>query len=177
MQKQVIPIADILVPIFFVTVGAKTDLRVLNPAIPSNREGLIMAIFLITVAIIGKVITGFSVFGQPQINRLAIGVGMIPPGEVGLVFACVGAASGVLSKSLGAAIIMMVILMTFLAPQLLRLVFPETDNLLADTDKLILDNVTATPVILQKPESIMSTVNDGKNQESKPESGDNSSKT
>jgi len=116
LQKQVIPIADILVPIFFVTVGAKTDLGVLNPAIPSNREGLIMAIFLITVAIIGKVITGFSVFGQPQINRLAIGVGMIPRGEVGLVFAGVGAASGVLSKSLGAAIIMMVILTTFLAP-------------------------------------------------------------
>ncbi len=63
-----------------------------------------MAIFLITVAIIGKVITGLSVSGQPQINRLAIGVGMILRGEVGLVFAGVGAASGVLSKSLGAAI-------------------------------------------------------------------------
>ena len=75
-----------------------------------------MAIFLITVAIIGKVITGFSMFGQPQINRLAIGVGMIPRGEVGLVFAGVGAASAVLSKSVGAVIIMMVILTNFLAP-------------------------------------------------------------
>jgi Kef-type K+ transport system membrane component KefB len=177
LQKQVIPIADILVPIFFVTVGAKTDLGVLNPAIPSNLEGLIMAIFLITVAIIGKVITGFSVFGQPQINRLAIGVGMIPRGEVGLVFAGVGAASGVLSKSLGAAIIMMVILTTFLAPPLLRFVFPETDNLVADPDKLILDNVTGTPVIVEKPQSLMSTIKDLKNQETNPESGENSSKT
>ncbi|MBD2624977.1 cation:proton antiporter [Trichormus variabilis] len=126
LQKQVIPIADMLVPIFFVTVGAKTDFGVLNPAIPSNREGLIMATFLITVAIIGKVITGLAVFGQPNINRLAIGVGMIPRGEVGLVFAGVGAASGVLSKPLGAAIIMMVILTTFLAPPLLRFVFPES---------------------------------------------------
>jgi Kef-type K+ transport system membrane component KefB len=139
LQKQVIPIADILVPIFFVTVGAKTDLGVLNPAIPSNREGLIMAIFLITVAIIGKVITGLSVFGQPQINRLAIGVGMIPRGEVGLVFAGVGAASGVLSKSLGAAIIMMVILTTFLAPPLLRFVFPESDTLATESEQLIKD--------------------------------------
>jgi Kef-type K+ transport system membrane component KefB len=64
LQKQVSPIADMLVPIFFVTVGAKTDLGVLNPAIPTNREGLIMAIFLIVVAILGKVITGLSVFGQ-----------------------------------------------------------------------------------------------------------------
>ncbi|MBD2439196.1 cation:proton antiporter [Nostoc sp. FACHB-110] len=139
LQKQVIPVADLMVPIFFVTVGAKTDLGVLNPAIPSNREGLIMAIFLITVAIIGKVITGLSVFGQPQINRLAIGVGMIPRGEVGLVFAGVGAASGVLSKPLGAAIIMMVILTTFLAPPLLRFVFPESSKLTTDSEKLIQD--------------------------------------
>ncbi|MCC5636228.1 cation:proton antiporter [Nostoc sp. CHAB 5844] len=139
LQKQVIPIADILVPIFFVTVGAKTDLGVLNPAIPSNREGLIMATFLITVAIIGKVITGLSVFGQPQINRLAIGVGMIPRGEVGLVFAGVGAASGVLSKPLGAAIIMMVILTTFLAPPLLRFVFPDSNKVATDSEQLIKD--------------------------------------
>ncbi|MFM7363487.1 MAG: cation:proton antiporter [Cuspidothrix sp.] len=128
LQKQVIPIADMLVPVFFVAVGAKTDLGVLNPAIPTNREGLIMAIFLITVAIIGKVVTGLTVFGQPGINRLAIGVGMIPRGEVGLIFAGVGAASGVLSKPLGAAIIMMVILTTFLAPPLLRLVFPNSNT-------------------------------------------------
>ena len=127
LQRQVIPIADMLVPIFFVTVGAKTDLGVLNPAIPSNREGLIMATFLIVVAIIGKVVTGLSVFGQPQINRLAIGVGMIPRGEVGLVFAGVGSASGVLSKPLEAAIIVMVILTTFLAPPLLRFVFPVVE--------------------------------------------------
>lgn len=128
LQKQVIPIADMLVPIFFVTVGAKTDLGVLNPAIPENREGLIMAIFLITVAIIGKVVTGLAVFNQPGINRLAIGVGMIPRGEVGLVFAGVGAASGVLSKPLGAAIIMMVIITTFLAPPFLRVVFPDPES-------------------------------------------------
>jgi Kef-type K+ transport system membrane component KefB len=125
LQKQVVPIADMLVPIFFVTVGAKTDLQVLNPAIPSNREGLVIATFLIAIAIIGKVVTGLAVFGQPGINRLAIGVGMIPRGEVGLVFAGVGSASGVLSKPLEAAIIMMVILTTFLAPPLLRFVFPQ----------------------------------------------------
>ncbi|MBW4666683.1 MAG: cation:proton antiporter [Cyanomargarita calcarea GSE-NOS-MK-12-04C] len=137
LQKQVIPIADILVPIFFVAVGAKTDLSVLNPAIPSNREGLIMAVFLIAVAIIGKVVTGLTVFGQPEINRLAIGVGMIPRGEVGLVFASVGAASGALSKSLTAAVIMMVILTTFLAPPLLRLVFPEPKTVADDSEKLV----------------------------------------
>lgn len=125
LEEQVIPVADLLVPIFFVCVGAKTDLSVLNPAIPSNREGLIVATFLIVVAIFGKVITGLAVFGQANINRLAIGVGMIPRGEVGLVFVGVGAASGVLSDAIEAAIIMMVILTTFLAPPFLRFVFKE----------------------------------------------------
>ncbi|BAT56283.1 Na+/H+-exchanging protein [Nostoc sp. NIES-3756] len=163
LQKQVCPIADILVPIFFVTVGAKTDLSVLNPAIPDNREGLVMATFLITVAIIGKVITGLSVFGQPQINRLAIGVGMIPRGEVGLVFAGVGAASGALSKPLGAAIIMMVILTTFLAPPLLRFVFPDSDDGTNDSGQLILDASTEKPLAIETSSSVVSTAGDSGN--------------
>lgn len=126
LEEQVVPIADMLVPVFFVVVGARTDVSVLNPFDPSNREGLIIAAFLIVVAIVGKVVTGFTVFGQPGINRLAIGVGMIPRGEVGLVFAAYGASSGVLNASLQAAIIVMVILTTFLAPPLLRLVFASS---------------------------------------------------
>ncbi|WP_204105761.1 MULTISPECIES: cation:proton antiporter [Spirulina sp. CCY15215] len=125
LEEQVIPVADIFVPIFFVVVGARTDLSVLNPAIPANREGLIIAAFLIVVAILGKVVTGFTLFGQPNLNKLAIGVGMIPRGEVGLVFAGVGAASGALSPATEAAIIMMVITTTFVAPPLLRVVFKE----------------------------------------------------
>ncbi len=125
LKDQVVPIADMLVPIFFVVVSAKTDISVLNPAVPENREGLIMASFLIVVAILGKVVSGFTVFGQPQINRLAIGVGMIPRGEVGLVFAGIGSATGLLTGALDAAIIVMVILTTLLAPPLLQVVFQK----------------------------------------------------
>jgi Kef-type K+ transport system membrane component KefB len=127
LEEQVRPIADMFVPIFFVVVGAKTDISVLNPIDPANREGLIIAGFLVVVAIVGKLITGAAVFGQVGINRLAIGIGMIPRGEVGLVFAGVGAATGVLSDALDAAIIVMVILTTFLAPPLLRLAFQRED--------------------------------------------------
>ena len=135
LEDLIIPIADVIVPVFFVTVGTKTDLSVLNPAIPENREGLIIASFLIVVAMIGKVVSGWSVFGIPQVNRLAIGVGMIPRGEVGLVFAAVGSESGALSPALDVAIILMVILTTFVAPPLLRVVMkteevaePETSS-------------------------------------------------
>jgi Kef-type K+ transport system membrane component KefB len=148
LEEQIIPIADMLVPIFFVTVGARTDIGVLNPAIPSNREGLIMAAFLIVVAILGKVITGLTVFGLPNINRLAIGVGMIPRGEVGLVFAGVGSASGVLSKPLEAAIIVMVILTTFVAPPLLRIVFQNgSDASTVEPIDLALEVSQAQPFI------------------------------
>jgi Kef-type K+ transport system membrane component KefB len=140
LEEQVIPVADFFVPIFFVTVGAKTDLGVLNPAVPSNREGLTLAIFLIAVAIIGKVVTGLAVFGQPGINRLAIGVGMIPRGEVGLVFAGVGSASGALSEATEAAIIMMVILTTFVAPPLLRFVFQEPESDITPSEMPALDS-------------------------------------
>ena len=130
LDQQVMPIADILVPIFFVTVGAKADLSVLNPFVVENREGLIIAAFLIAVAIIGKVVSGWSIFGMPGINRMAVGAGMIPRGEVGLVFAGIGSASGVLGKPLEAAIIVMVILTTFLAPPFLQWTFrtQETDD-------------------------------------------------
>lgn len=128
LDELVKPIADLLVPIFFVTVGARADLSVLNPAVPENRSGLVIAVFLIAVAIVGKVVTGWAVFGQPGINRLAIGVGMIPRGEVGLVFAGIGSASGVLDKPLEAAIIIMVILTTFLAPPFLRVAFGQSEE-------------------------------------------------
>lgn len=136
LEEQIIPLADFFVPIFFVCVGAKTDISVLNPANPTNREGLIIATFLILVAILGKVITGFTVFGNPNLNKLAIGVGMIPRGEVGLVFAGVGSASGALSEATEAAIIVMVISTTFIAPPLLRLVFKETEAISQSVDKV-----------------------------------------
>ena len=149
LEEQIIPVADFLVPVFFVCVGAKTDLSVLNPAIPSNREGLVIAAFLIVVAIIGKVITGFTVFGQPEINKLAIGVGMIPRGEVGLVFAGVGAASGALSEATEAAIIMMVIITTFIAPPFLRLVFQEPEVVSESASTPSLEGAATESVSLQ----------------------------
>jgi Kef-type K+ transport system membrane component KefB len=119
------PLADFLVPIFFVTVGAQTNLAVLNPFEPNNLPGLAIALFLVVVAVLGKLVTGLVVFGKPGINRLAIGVGMIPRGEVGLIFVSVGATSGVLPAATQAGVVVMVIVTTFIAPPLLRWAFRE----------------------------------------------------
>ncbi len=131
LKEMFKPLVAIFTTIFFVSIGAKIDLSVLNPALAQNREGLIIASFLIVVAILGKLVAGFFVVSQEKINRLAIGTGMIPRGEVGLVLAGLGASTGALSPSLNVAIVLMVISTTFVAPPLLRVVFttPEPEAL------------------------------------------------
>ncbi|MGK7926317.1 MAG: cation:proton antiporter [Spirulina sp.] len=123
LQKQIAPIADLLIPVFFVTIGAKTNFLVLLPNYPDNDRRLLMAVFLILVAVLGKLIAGFTVWQESPINRLAIGISMMPRGEVGLVFVGLGSAVGVLSESLETAIVLMVIVTTFLMPFWLRLIW------------------------------------------------------
>ena len=122
IQDTVKPLVALFATIFFVLIGTGMDLSVLNPLNPENREGLIVAAFLLTVAIAGKVATGWSYFSKEKTNRLVVGLGMMPRGEVGLIFLGLGTQAGLLTKPLEAAILLMVIGTTFLAPILLRLV-------------------------------------------------------
>ena len=107
--------------IFFVMIGTGFDLAVINPFDSANRSGLLIAAFLLVVAILGKVATGWAYLSKEKTNRLVVGLGMMPRGEVGLVFLALGSSSEVLSSELEAAILLMVIGTTFLAPLLLRL--------------------------------------------------------
>lgn len=137
LMRLVQPFVFVYTTIFFVTIGASVNLSVLNPLAPENREGLVIAGCLIAIAIIGKVLAGFAAFGDKSMNRLAIGTGMIPRGEVGLVFAGLGASTGILSESLDAAVLIMVVVTTLMAPLLLRWVFPSQPEVLtADTAEL-----------------------------------------
>jgi Kef-type K+ transport system membrane component KefB len=120
--ETVKPLVALFATIFFVLIGTGMDLSVLNPLNPENREGLIVAAFLLAVAIAGKVATGWSYISKEKTNRLVVGLGMMPRGEVGLIFLGLGTQAGLLTKPLEAAILLMVIGTTFLAPILLRLV-------------------------------------------------------
>ena len=122
IKETVKPLVALFATIFFVLIGTGMDLSVLNPLNPENREGLIVAAFLLTVAIAGKVATGWSYISKEKTNRLVVGLGMMPRGEVGLIFLGLGTQAGLLTKPLEAAILLMVIGTTFLAPILLRLV-------------------------------------------------------
>jgi Kef-type K+ transport system membrane component KefB len=122
IQETVKPLVALFATVFFVLIGTGMDLSVLNPFDHNNHQGLIMAAFLLFVAIVGKVAAGWSYVSAQPTNRLVVGLGMMPRGEVGLIFLGLGSQAAILSPPLEAAILLMVIGTTFLAPLLLRLV-------------------------------------------------------
>lgn len=126
LEAEIKPLVTLFATIFFVLIGIEIDLSLFNPLEPNNWPGLLMAAFLIVVAIVGKVASGFAIFGSDPVNRLAIGTGMVPRGEVGLIFVGLGTATGALDSTTDAALILMIIATTFLAPVLLRFVFSGT---------------------------------------------------
>jgi Kef-type K+ transport system membrane component KefB len=128
IDAAVKPLVALFATIFFVLIGTGMDLAVLNPFNPENREGLIMAAFLLVVAIAGKIAAGWSYVSKEKTNRLVVGLGMMPRGEVGLIFLGLGTQAGLLTKPLEAAILLMVIGTTFLAPILLRVVLRDNSG-------------------------------------------------
>ncbi len=132
IDAAVKPLVALFATVFFVLIGTGMDLSVLNPFDPANREGLIVAAFLLVVAMLGKVAAGWCYVSSEPTNRLVVGLGMMPRGEVGLIFLGLGSQAGILSPSLEAAILLMVIGTTFLAPILLRVVIPSTPSTVSE---------------------------------------------
>ena len=143
IQQSVLPLVSLFATIFFVLVGAGMDLSVINPLDPSSRSALIVAGFLLVVAIIGKIAAGWSFVIDKPTDRLVVGLGMMPRGEVGLIFLGLGTSAGLLTPSLEAAILLMVIGTTFLAPVLLRIVLKDKKP---GGGNSIPDDIAADPV-------------------------------
>ncbi len=125
IEHEVHDIAQFFIPIFFVSVGAAVDLKALSPFDAASRPYFLVGLLLTFVAIVGKVLAGYAAFGRP-LRRLVIGVGMVPRGEVGLIFAQLGLAAGVLSSGLYGSVALMVIVTTFLSPPALRALLVKT---------------------------------------------------
>lgn len=124
IENSLKPVADVFTPIFFIIVGAAVDVAVFNPLVGGNIPILLIALVLFIFAVAGKFVSGWAVL-KKGIKKSVIGVGMIPRGEVGLIFAQMGLTSGVFDSRLFSAITVMVILTTFIAPPLLKITFAE----------------------------------------------------
>jgi Kef-type K+ transport system membrane component KefB len=123
IERGVAHLGHFFVPLFFVVVGAAVDVRVLNPLDAANYRTLLIGGSLIVAAIVGKFLAGYAPFWFRG-KKHVIGVGMIPRGEVGLIFGQMGIASGVFDAGLFSAVTLMVMVTTFIAPPLLKLLFP-----------------------------------------------------
>jgi Kef-type K+ transport system membrane component KefB len=118
------PVSTVLVPIFFVLMGLKVDLRLFT-----RLDILGFAVALTIAAIIGKQVCGLAVL-ERGVNRVAVGLGMIPRGEVGLIFAGIGAtlmlpsvtgvSIPVINSATFGAVVIMVIITTLVTPLSLK---------------------------------------------------------
>ena len=128
IEKAIVPLGHFFVPIFFVVVGASVDVRTFAPARCRRLDRRWpSAELLIVVAVLGKFAAGYAPFWFRG-KKAVIGVGMVPRGEVGLIFAQMGLATKVFDEALFSAVTLMVMVTTFLAPPLLRVLFPPAEN-------------------------------------------------
>lgn len=114
LRETLTPVTTIFVPIFFVVMGIQVHLESFV-----RLEVIGLALGLTVAAFIGKQVCGLAVV-ERGLDRLSVGIGMVPRGEVGLIFASIGKSLGVIDDSIFSAIVLMVILTTLITPPLLK---------------------------------------------------------
>ena len=120
LAKQARPLYEWLVPYFFVVTGMQV-----KPSLFSDPRVLAPGLVLVAIAVATKVVgCGLGAWGMGWRRMIAIGVGMVPRGEVGLIVASTGLAMGILGSVSYAMIIMVVVASTVVVPPLLAVVFP-----------------------------------------------------
>ena len=112
--RELAPVGHLFIPVFFLQIGIDVDVGKF-----ADTQVLLIAGALLVVAIAGKLLAAAGAFGTPA-DRWLIGVGMLPRGEVGLIFATIGLQGGVLDDSLYAALLLVVLITTLMTPQLLK---------------------------------------------------------
>lgn len=111
VEKLIEPVGFFLVPVFFVLTGMNVKLETMF-----NMPILMVALGITAAAFVGKIIAG-TVAGK--VNKQIVGWGMVPRGEVGLIFATIGQQLGVVTDQAFSVIVIMVILTTLLTPPIL----------------------------------------------------------
>ncbi len=105
------PLSFFLVPIFFIKTGMDVDLSTLL-----DIKVLLIAIAVASVALVGKIAAGYV---AGDVNKAIVGWGMVPRGEVGLIFAAMGRSLGVVPDRLFSVIVIVIIFSTLITPPVL----------------------------------------------------------
>ena len=131
IERGITEIGHFFVPLFFVAVGTSVDLKALDPFHPASRFALVTGGVLIVMGVAGKLVAGYAPFWFRG-NKTVIGVGMVPRGEVGLIFAQTGLATHVFDAGLFGAATLMVMVTTLLAPPLLKVLLGRAPDAIPD---------------------------------------------
>jgi Kef-type K+ transport system membrane component KefB/predicted amino acid-binding ACT domain protein len=130
-------LGSIFIPVFFLQIGIDTDVTKFF-----SGHVLIVAAVLTVIAIVGKMLAAVGAWGT-NTDKLLIGIGMVPRGEVGLIFATIGVSVGVFQEDLYAVVLLVVLLTTVVAPPLLKWRLTSNDSASAEPED---ENVTEEPV-------------------------------
>jgi Kef-type K+ transport system membrane component KefB len=122
LHTMLSPLSTLFVPVFFVLMGFQVNLQTFADV---SVMGLAAAITV--AAIVGKQVCSLGVL-ERGLDRITIGVGMIPRGEVGLIFAGIGRSLGVVDDALFSATVIMVIVTTFVTPPALKITMASFDR-------------------------------------------------
>lgn len=114
IRSELTPVGHLLIPVFFLQIGIDADIGQF-----AHGKVLGLAGVLLAVAIAGKLFAAVGLWGSPG-DRLLVGIGMIPRGEVGLIFATLGLRQGIFGEDIYAALLLVVLATTLLTPPLLR---------------------------------------------------------
>ncbi|MCS7200804.1 MAG: cation:proton antiporter [Patescibacteria group bacterium] len=111
IEDLIEPISHFLVPIFFITIGMSVDIKTLL-----DLKTLILALGITLTAFIGKYVSGLV---AGKVNKSLVGLGMVPRGEVGLIFVTIGQNLGVVSSKVFSVVVIMIIITTLITPPLI----------------------------------------------------------
>ena len=120
VERDMKPIIQLFTPIFFVTVGLSLDLTAINWASPFIW---LFSIGVAVLAIISKIVAGHLLLREHWLVRTAVGMAMVPRGEVGLIFAELGRSSGLLDATVYAGIVLVIAYTTLFSPFWIKLFY------------------------------------------------------
>jgi len=119
LEHQFEPVADFLTPFFFIVTGAHVDIGVFG-----RGSVLAFAAVITVLAVAGKLAGGYlGAGGLSRRDRLIVGVGMVPRGEVGIIVASLALTKGVVDEDLFGSVLIMIVVTTLLAPPFLKQLF------------------------------------------------------
>jgi Kef-type K+ transport system membrane component KefB len=127
-------VTELLVPFFLAGIGMRLDVRAFN-----SWPVVWLSLAILAAAVASKMLgCGLGAWALPKAERLKVGAGMVPRGEVGMVVAKIGFSLGVITAAIYGVVVLMAVATTVAAPPLLNLAFRDVRPLEPESEEFSL---------------------------------------